>query len=210
MSRKRLPIAYTARESWLSSRRLVPCFRRFELRDDILREKSAGQSQRELWSGWRGGLRRLIALDVELVSVRYCFLLLRLGAKLRQAFDQSRNFALRIIDFSQREQQVVDSDLVAGICAEHEAALFNGLFVLPGLQIKIAEHVAREREIRLYCDGAGRRLHSFVEFRAAHRGPALRNNLGLQIVEEGIAGMRFQFRLHGLQSLVQIAGLQLR
>jgi hypothetical protein len=70
MPRKRLPNAYTARESRLSSGRLVACFRRCELRNDTLHEKCAGQSERELLSGWLGGVRRLLALDVELVSVR--------------------------------------------------------------------------------------------------------------------------------------------
>jgi hypothetical protein len=42
VSRKRLPIAYTARESRLSSGRSVACFRRCELRNDIVRESALG------------------------------------------------------------------------------------------------------------------------------------------------------------------------
>ncbi len=106
-------------------------------------------------------------------------------------FTKARNLAFGIICFSQGQQQVVHGNLVVGIFAQHRAALFDGFFVLAGLQIEIAEHVAGEREVRLELHRAGRRFHRVVEFRGANCGAALRNDFGFQIVKERVVGMRF-------------------
>jgi hypothetical protein len=102
-----------------------------------------------LLSRRRGVFWRLLALYIELVPVRRRFLLLRLRPKISQAFHETRNLAFGVIYFSQRQQQMIDGDLVVGIFAEDQAALFNGPLILAGLQIEIAEHIAGERKVRL-------------------------------------------------------------
>src|SRR5271155_1126654 len=148
-SRKRLHFAYTARQSSLSSGRLMLRFSARSLHKISEHENRIVPPKTGLLLGRRGGARRLLAWNEKLVTVRRCFLLLRLRAQFAEAFYQSRNFLFGIIYFSQRQQQMVHGDLVVRIFAQYHATLFDGALILSGLQIKIAEHVARQREVRL-------------------------------------------------------------